>query len=521
MRPGRLHYHPSMPLLTSTPTPGAPPPALRSSARRPRRAPSPGLGLRTVLAPLAAVLFVLAPLWLAPPLAAQEAAPGEAASPAVARRNDDRIADAEIYRSLTQTLHRIPGLARVEVEVSAGVVRLSGETLTAAAEERALEIARQEDGVIEVIDEMDVTRNVAERLNPAMQRLESQFYDFLGWLPLLGVALVLFGIFWWLAGFLSRRRLIFQRLSPNRFVQDLLSQIVRLAVILGGALLALEILEATALVGAVLGTAGVLGLAVGFAFRDLAENYIASVLLSVRQPFQPNDYVEIDGKKGKVVRLTSRATILMTLDGNHLRIPNSQVFKGIILNYTRNPLRRFSFVIGLGVEEGVQGAQALGLKVLREMEGVLADPAPSAVVESLGDSTVNICFDGWVDQRESGFVRVRSEATRRVKEAFDDAGIDMPEPIYRVKLDGAMLTIRESEAEEGKGVGMSPAKPAATGKTAAQQRVLKEAKEEHLAEARRERASDGAPGDAIDSQIAADRAVNREPDLLDADAPQE
>jgi small-conductance mechanosensitive channel len=202
-----------------------------------------------------------------------------------------------------------------------------------------------------------------------------------------------------------------------------------------GTVLALEILDATALVGAVLGTAGVLGVAIGFAFKDLAENSLASVLLSLRQPFSPNDHVVIDGNEGKVVRLTSRATILLTLDGNHLRIPNAAVFKAIILNYTKNPERRFSFSVGVDTEESLPPAQELALETLRQSPGVLATPQPQCLVEELGDSTVNLQLVGWVDQEKAEYLKVKSEAIRRVKEAFDEAEVFMPEPIYKVRLE--------------------------------------------------------------------------------------
>lgn len=208
----------------------------------------------------------------------------------------------------------------------------------------------------------------------------------------------------------ARRDGLFRRFSANPFLRDLARPLVRTAIFVVGLLLALEVLDATALVGAVLGTAGVVGLAVGFAFRDLVENYIASVLLSLRQPFAPNDYVKIDSHEGMVVRLTSRATVLMTLDGNHPRIPNAVVFKGVILNYSRNPLRRFDF-------------------------------------QDLGDSNVVLGFYAWIDQRVSGLFKVRSEAIRLVKTAFDDAGVDMPEPIHRLRLEGDVARAAATERE--------------------------------------------------------------------------
>jgi len=248
------------------------------------------------------------------------------------------------------------------------------------------------------------------------------------------VAVIFVVIFWWLAWLAGRSDRLYPGLSSNRFVQDLLRQAVRVAVFLVGVLLALEVLQATALVGAVLGAAGVAGIAIGFAFKDLVENYVASILLSVRHPFGPGDHVVIDGDEGKVVRLTSRATILITLDGNHLRIPNADVFKGTILNYSTNPLRRFSFTVGVGVGEGLTRARETALGVLDAMNGVIAEPEPNVLIDQLGDSTVSLICRGWVDQREVDFYKVRSEAIRLIKERFDDAGITMPEPTYRVQM---------------------------------------------------------------------------------------
>ena len=83
---------------------------------------------------------------------------------------------------------------------------------------------------------------------------------------------------------------------------------------------------------------------------DREKAYIASVLLSMRRPFDPHDFVRIDDDEGSVVRLTSRATMLMTFDGNIVSIPNSKVFGATVVNFTRNPQRRFSFKLGVGFD---------------------------------------------------------------------------------------------------------------------------------------------------------------------------
>jgi small conductance mechanosensitive channel len=276
--------------------------------------------------------------------------------------------------------------------------------------------------------------NVETRLQAVYGQLVDRAYAFIAYLPLIAVAVLVVVVSWWLAGFLGRRDGIYERISPNRFVQDLLRHVTKAAVRLVGVLLALEILQVTTLVGAVLGAAGVAGIAIGFAFQGLAENYVAAILLSLRSPFRSGDHIVIGTQEGKVIRLTSRATILMTADGNHLRIPNADVFKGTILNYSTNPKRRFSFTVGVGVEEGLIRAGEIARATLDEMDGVVEKPAPSVLVDQLGDSTVNLNCRGWVDQTQADFGKVRSEAIRRVKERFDEEGISMPEPTYRVQM---------------------------------------------------------------------------------------
>ena len=252
-------------------------------------------------------------------------------------------------------------------------------------------------------------------------------------MPLLLLALIVLVAAWAVGRWISRRSVLDRVARHNPFLQDLVRTTVRWAVLIAGIVLALEIVGATKLVGAVLGTAGVLGVALGFAFRDILENYLAGVLMSLRQPFAPRDHVVIDGNEGIVVALTSRATILMTLDGNHLRLPNALVFRSVTLNYTRNPRRRFEFDVGVGDGEDLLAAQQIGIAELRTLEGVLVEPPARAQVRELGDSTVQVRFQAWVDQRSHDFRLVRSEGIRRVKEALDAAGVELPAPTYRLQ----------------------------------------------------------------------------------------
>jgi small-conductance mechanosensitive channel len=385
-------------------------------------------------------------------LATALAAPGMAQElPALAGREEEKLphpapgsvdpeATAEDDRAIAERLREIYGavdeLETVSVDVSSGVVRMGGEVLSDDAAERAVRIARQLRGVVEVENEIQVVSDVGRRLAPTFQRIGERAADLLRRLPLFGVALAIFATFCGVAWLATRWESPYRRLVRNAFARDLLRQATRAVIVVCGAVVALEILDATAIVAAVAGIAGLAGLALSFAFRDLVENYIASVLLSLRHPFLPNDHVLIQGNEGRVVRLTSRATVLIDFAGNHVRIPNATVFKSVILNFTRNPQRRFDFTVGVAPDTDLADVLDLGIRTLARLPGVLAEPPAQGWIEQLGDWNVVLHFYAWIDQSETDWFRSRSEGIRVVKEAFDGNGIAMPEPTLSIVSTG-------------------------------------------------------------------------------------
>ena len=124
----------------------------------------------------------------------------------------------------------------------------------------------------------------------------------------------------------------------------------------------------------------------------------------------------------------------MTPDGNHLCIPNALVFRSVMLNYTRNSSRWFEFDVGFGVHEDLLAAHGIGTDAMRIIDGVMGKPPARAYISALDDSTVRVSFHAWADQRSHDFAMVCGEAIDRVKLALEHAGMDMPEPIYRVQL---------------------------------------------------------------------------------------
>ena len=361
-----------------------------------------------------------------------------ASSIAVDRKS---VSDQAIGERIRAIFEEIPDLQNIKVSVQSGVVRLSGTTTEQDAAQRAEGLVDRLDGVVTI--ENAIARDVSlnSQLTPAWKEFQAIVDNALALFPLLSLALLLFIAVTLSGAFLARREEFWRRITPNVFVAELVATSVRMIFVLVALVLALNLLGATALLSAVLGSAGVIGLAVGFAVRDTIENYIASIMLSLRQPFRPKDHVVINNNEGQVIRLTSRATILMTLDGNHLRIPNADVFKATILNYTTNPERRFNFELGVDAADDPLAAIQTGLDALHLLDFVLKEPPPLGIIKQVGDSNIVIQYAAWINQREADFGKSRSIALTSVKHALETAGFGLPEPIYRLRFDTAATAL--------------------------------------------------------------------------------
>lgn len=140
----------------------------------------------------------------------------------------------------------------------------------------------------------------------------------------------------------------------------------------------------------------------------------------------------------------------MTMEGNHVQIPNSTIYKGTIINFTSNPNRRFSFVIGIGYDAAPTEAQESAMKVLQNHPAILNDPEPQVLVEALGSSTVNLTIYAWVDASQHSWVKVRSSVMRLVLKAFEDAGFSMPddqrEVVFPSDVPVRMLDVSDAAA---------------------------------------------------------------------------
>tara|TARA_R110000772_G_scaffold73353_1_gene160402 strand:+ start:257 stop:1621 length:1365 start_codon:yes stop_codon:yes gene_type:complete len=409
---------------------------------------------------------------------------------------DDKI----ISDRISDIFMEIEEFSDIMVSVESGVVSLTGPIANQEDAERAQSIAQRVSGVVTVDTDFERDLSVGNNVEPVVSNLTDNLNKFISALPLIGIALAValaFGLF---GHFLASIKAFWKRITPNIFLAELLATSIRVLFIGLGVFIALDILNATAILGAILGGAGVIGLAIGFALRDTVDNYVSSIMLSIRQPFRANDHVLIGEREGRVVRLSSRATILMTLEGNHLRIPNATVFKAEILNYSRNPERRFTFQLGVDADDDPAAAVETGLKAINAQEFILDNPAATAEIQEVGDSNILIAFHGWVDQRESDFKKARGASIRAAKNALEAEGFALPEPIYRLRFDGSQpfnLQPKQAKAQQTSAVKSEKQEPAAQSEF------------------------DVSPETHVEQLVSDERAEYGEADLLDSDQPVE
>jgi small-conductance mechanosensitive channel len=420
---------------------------------------------------------VALPAIAAPPEAAPAPTPTAAASAPEA-------GDAGATQELQDKLATDEDLSGITASVDGGVARLDGTVLNPVHRQEAGKIATATPGVAKVVNNVEVDDSLHTHFSAAWSKVTAKLAEIVAMTPLLLVALLVVMLASWLGGVLSRNLRILRLRTDNPYMDGLFRRTVRVLVTLVGVVLALNLLGLSSLMGAVLGSAGVVGLALGFAFKDIAENYIAGVLLSVRKPFSPGEQIRVDSYEGKVVALTSRATILMTPDGNQLQLPNSLVFKSVLLNLSQNPKRRFDFKVTIDPGNSIRQSQTLALEAYSRLDGVLEDPAPSWTVVENGPGGIQLQFFGWVDQRASDLGKVRSEAIRLVKAAFARAGIQSPRTVYHI------LTAREPEPAGHAAAAVEP------GHAGPVDTSVNRDLDEQLAQAQREGAAANLLGDA-------------------------
>ena len=213
--------------------------------------------------------------------------------------------------------------------------------------------------------------------------------------------------------------------------------------ILLGFLLAATIVIPTLKPGDLIAGLGVSSVAIGFAFKDILQNWLAGLLILIRQPFEIDDQIEVNGREGTVERIETRATIIKTFDGQRIVVPNSEIYTNSVLVKTAHEKRRSQYDVGIGYGDGIEEACAVIRKALASVADVQQEPPPQALPWDLAASWVTIRARWWTHSRRSDVVQVRAAVIVAMKNALDAAGIDIPYPTQ------VQLWHDQTEANEG------------------------------------------------------------------------
>ncbi len=378
----------------------------------------------------------------------------EELSPAPAKVDVNPVArDEEIHRRLQSVLDATDWFTDPQVRVEEGVVFLNGRVESAELKKWAGDLARNTQDVVAVANRMEVPEPSVWDFRPAWSGLLVLWRDFIRSLPFFAFGLLILALSVGTGMLATRgaRTFLRQRIRAS-LLRNVIARGGGVLVFLFGAYIVLRVSGLTQLALTVVGGTGLIGLAVGIAFRDITENFLASIFLSMQRPFETGDLVEVTGVTGYVQQLNVRTTILMTLDGNLVQIPNAAVYKSNLRNFTTNSNRREDFDVGIGYDDSINDAQEIARKVLADHPAVLNDPEPSVLVDSLGRATINLRVYFWLNGREHSWLKVRSSVIRLVKLAFQRHGISMPDEAREVVFPhGIPVTVLDGQPADAHG----------------------------------------------------------------------
>jgi small-conductance mechanosensitive channel len=400
-----------------------------------------------------------------------EATAAETAGPIAVNSS---VSDASVRAKLERLLPRYPGVRGVRVEVEDGVVTLTGHVADADVRDRLRDFVRRVEGVNLVLNRTRTDAQVLSAQEFALKKL-GEWWDVLSrrWLLTLFALGVVAGSIALARLFSGYGELVLTPVTGNPLLRSVLKSVLAAAIVGVGILTALNLLGMTEAVLSFLGLAGVAALAVGFAFRDIVENFIASIMLGVRRPFRVGDVVEVAGFAGVVKSLNTRATVLVTMDGGQVRIPNAIVFKSTIVNRSASTSVRSTFDVVVPWDASVATAAAAIAKGLREHEGIDETPAPRALVDGIEPAGVRIRAYFWRPSRGVDDLKILSDARLAARVALQEAGITPASNAMTVRIvDGAVSRRGTVVAErrDGESEARARASDARAAQEAAEQR---------------------------------------------------
>lgn len=220
------------------------------------------------------------------------------------------------------------------------------------------------------------------------------------------------------------------RFSHSAALNNLTLTILYIMMIGFGFFLALNVLGLDKIVVSLLAGVGILGLALGFAFQDIAANFIAGVIIAVRKPFRVGDMIETNDYSGVIERITLRTIDIRQTTGEMVWLPNKMVFENPVTNFSVRGTRRIDLEVGVSYAEDLEQVQQVVIEALQEVKNRISTRDIEVMYDAFGDSSINFKARFWITyKRQVDYVSAKSDAIIRIKKAFDANNILIPFPI--------------------------------------------------------------------------------------------
>ena len=272
---------------------------------------------------------------------------------------------------------------------------------------------------------------IADAVNLITEKLETWLEQFIRLLPNLVIAVLVAVLFFMVARLVRNvSGRVLRRISHNYAVNNLLVTVIYVAVLTIGVFVALTIVRLDGAVTSLLAGVGIVGLALGFAFQDIAANFISGIIIAVGQPFRVGDIIGSEDNFGTVSNINLRTTTIRTFQGIDVLIPNKNLLQEVVENYTHTKDRRVDLTVGVSYGDDLEKVKELTLEAVRSLKSIEKSKEVSLFYTEFGDSSINFSVRFWAKTaRQPDFLQAQSDAIMAIKKTFDDNDITIPFPI--------------------------------------------------------------------------------------------
>lgn len=274
-------------------------------------------------------------------------------------------------------------------------------------------------------------------LDDLLLQMNEYYEDFIEFVPKLILGLILSYIVYKVLSIFQKRMLKYlDRKTEDKLLVNFLDNIMNIGLVIFSIFIFLYVIGQAGLASGLLGAATISSVVIGFAFKDIAENFLAGVIMAFNRPFRIGDYVKTANVEGSIVEMSLRETHIKTSDGKDVYVPNGQIIKTPLYNYTIDGFLRASFVIGVDYSSDIEAVRTIISEVMSSIPGILQnDKPPRSHVKSLNTNTIDVEVHYWINTFDKNFsgLELKSIAQAKIVEKLSIENIHMPTNIVEMK----------------------------------------------------------------------------------------